>query len=258
MSDSPEPLPEEELVQLFREAGDGFLADRPQIVLGAVERGRALRRRRAASVVGGMAALAVIAGGGAVLASVPGGGGRSDRTAADSATSTGMTDQEMVAALRPHLDGWRIVDVRGTGTAGSTEAGTAPLVEIAVDDGHGRAGVRTAVWRDTVRTVLQSTSCPEPQHPEVACNRVTLPDGSALMTWKSGYADSGAKSWWCLLATPSGKRVSVTEWNSSEPGESTSRTDPPLTVDQLRVIAVDPVWDRAVEDTGLRGDTAQH
>ncbi|WP_030267786.1 hypothetical protein [Streptomyces sp. NRRL B-24484] len=248
MSDSPEPLPEEELVQLFREAGDGFLADRPQIVLAAVERGRALRRRRTAAIVGGTAALAVIAGGGALLVPVPGGAGRSNPTAADSAAS-GMTDQEMVAALRPHLDGWRIVDVRGTGTAGSTEAGTAPLVEITVDDGHGRAGVRTVVWHDTVRTVLQSTACPEPRHSEVTCDRAALPDGSALMTWKSGYADTGAKSWWCLLATPSGKRVSVTEWNSSEAGETTSRTDPPLTVDQLRVIAADPVWDRAVDDT---------
>ncbi|GAA1094846.1 MULTISPECIES: hypothetical protein [Kitasatospora] len=257
MSDAPEPLPEEELVQLFREAGDGFLADRPQIVLGAVERGRALRRRRVASVIGGTAALAVIAGGGALLATVPGGPGRSYRTAADSAAGSGMTDQEMVAALRPHLDGWRIVDVRGTGTAGSAEAGTAPLVEITVDDGHGRAGVRTAVWRDTVRTVLQSTACPEPRHTEVTCSRAELPDGSAVMTWKSGYADTGAKSWWCLLATASGKRVSVTEWNSSEVGETASRTDPPLTVDQLRVIAVDPVWDRAVDDTGLRTGAAQ-
>ncbi|MEV8093733.1 hypothetical protein [Kitasatospora sp. NPDC085879] len=253
MSDTPDRLPEEELVQLFRETGDGFLADSPRIVLGAVERGRALRRRRVASVLGGTAALVVLAGGGAVLAGLPGrvdGVRPLDGAASPAGRAPGMTDQEMVAALTSHLGGLRVVDARGTGTVAAAAAGTTPLAELTVDDGNGRRGIRAAVWRDTVRTVLQSTVCERPGHSGITCDRTVLPDGSALMTWTSGYPETGAKSWWCLLAAPSGKRVSITEWNSSEPGGSGGRNDPPLPVRELQMVAADPVWDRAVEDGG--------
>ncbi|MEV6212402.1 hypothetical protein [Kitasatospora sp. NPDC051914] len=250
MSEPPEALPEEELVQLFREAGDGFVPDLPRIALGAVERGRALRRRRASAVVGGAAALVLIAGGGALVRALPEFRQSDGRTVIGASPTlglpAGMTDQEMVTALRPHLAGWRIVDAQGTGTAGAARTGAVPLAEVTVDDGSGPAGLRTAVWRDPSRAVLQTIVCTK-QQPEVSCNWETLPDGSAAMTWKSSDRETGAKTWWCLLATPSGKRVSVTEWNSVQPGGSINRPEPPLSTEKLLAIAVDPVWDRAVD-----------
>ncbi|WP_407913321.1 hypothetical protein [Kitasatospora sp. NE20-6] len=263
MSEPRESLPEDELAQLFRQVGDGFRADRPLILIGAVERGRALRRRWVTTVLGGALALAVIAGGAAVIGALPGPVPQQDRAAADSAvltggiTAGGMTDQQMADALKAHLRGLTVVDVRDAGSSGAGRGGAAPLVEVTVKDGEGTGAVRTAVWRDTYRTVQQTTVCEDPAETGMQCTREDLTDGSALLIWKSGRRGSEARFWSCLLATPAGRRVSVTEWNSGRPGGLAERTDPPLGVDRLQAIALDPVWEAALPVPAGREPTAK-
>ncbi|WP_405012716.1 hypothetical protein [Kitasatospora sp. NBC_01539] len=260
MSEPPESLPEDELTQLFRHVGDGFQADRPLILIGAVERGRALRRRRATTVLGGALALAAIVGGAAAIGALPvPGRERAVGSAVPTGgiTAGGMTDQQMAEALRAHLRGLTVVDVRDAGSSGAEQGGAAPLVEVTVQDGEGTGAVRTAVWRDTYRTVQQTTVCEDPAETGMQCTRKDLEDGSALLIWKSGRRGTEARFWSCLLATPAGRRVSVTEWNSGRPGGLAERTDPPLGVDRLQAIALDPVWEAALPVPTGRGPAAQ-
>ncbi|WP_329611703.1 hypothetical protein [Kitasatospora herbaricolor] len=125
------------------------------------------------------------------------------------------------------------VEGRVAGNPGDEVSGS-----VLYDDGKGRALVSVSV----LDAVLDSVDCGRETPP--VCR--LLPDGTAVRTDKLTL--TGGQLLWTVSATrPDGRRTSVSASNSDRPitdsGHPT-RTEPPLTTDQLQAIATSPHWDR--------------
>lgn len=258
---------EEELGDALRRTSDDFRGDGRQLAAGGLARGRALRRRRTAAI-GGALAVALVGVGGFALSGVmsPDSG-----TAAGPAARPGNPDdvttkaadpvsaQEMIKLLSERLPKGTISGETGRGT--KAEKGlSAPYAQVVYDDGKGPAAVSVSV---SLRGA--TPACPDPAYvPGVDCALSRLDDGGVLMVTKGyEYPDrrEDTKLWHATLATAGGYQVEVSEWNApAEKGAGVSRTDPPLTADQLRTLVRDGVWQRvaaAIEDTRRPGAAAR-
>jgi hypothetical protein len=250
---------EDEFAQAVRQVGDTFQSDNRTLIEAGVARGRRLRRRRTAGLVGGAAAVAMIGVGGAFAGGVLGSGGAattlelpvsSAGTArpAPSGTSATFTDKQMIGLLRALLPVGRISQESGRGIGGREEPKDAPSAQVVFDDGKGAAEVAVSVARVGPRNANSASVCLDKVHnPYNRCTWVKLRDGGVLLVDQGyEYPDRGpvdTKNWTVTLTAKDGGQVTVSEWNApAEKGAAVTRAEPPLNVDQLSAIATSTVW----------------
>ncbi|PWI11758.1 hypothetical protein DIZ27_03270 [Streptomyces sp. NWU339] len=248
---------EERLSSALHDTGNAFEADRGALTDGGQARGRRMRVRRRAAVLGGAAGIALVGVGGALL--VPGGGGESGRasaasgaevTAAAQGTPAPVSGEELIRTLKGLLPDGEFSGEQGRGTDAAFE----PFAQVVYDDGKGPAVVSVSLGRVEPGTsqARQATRCPDKVFtPYDSCATSTLADGSKLMLFKGyEYPDRRVDTkWWnAVLVTPQGQQISVSEWNSAaEKDAPISRPTPPLSASQLKELATAPQW-RSVVD----------
>ncbi|MFD0317008.1 hypothetical protein [Streptomyces flavalbus] len=248
--DSADPF-EGRLGAALRQAGDGFATDGAALVTAGQARGRRLRLRRRAAVLGGAASLTLVGVGGALV--LPGSGGGGDGASGASpaasaqraaATDAPVTAEAMLTTLRSLLPEGDVSQERsGDGSQGSAFA------TVVFDDGQGGGAVAVSVDRlqPGGDDADQMTACPDKTAVAYdSCDSTELGDGSALMLMQGyEYPDRrvDTKLWRADLVTPEGYHVSVNEWNAeAEKDAPVTRPEPPLTLAQLRTIATADAW----------------
>lgn len=106
---------------------------------------------------------------------------------------------------------------------------------LVVDDAEGRGLVTVSVQpsAEQLRGVLFG-----------GADVTTLPDGRKVRTIKQPGEKGGAGvvRWTVDTITPEGFRVSVSAYNAKGQHEEATRAEPVLTTDQLRTIALSPLW----------------
>ncbi|MEV0276802.1 hypothetical protein AB0I22_10540 [Streptomyces sp. NPDC050610] len=255
-SKSAEPGPlaaafEGELGDALRRTGDDFTADTRALTNGGLARGRALKRRRTAAVVGGAAALAAVVAGGAVLTGAIGTGpekrpvaGPGPHRGASGKAVGGpggtVTDEGMVDLLKEALPKGKTSGGQGRGF-GPKDADKSAYAQVVYDDGKGAAAV------DVVIGSQGDYRCPDPtQVPDTQCTRTELGAGSALVSSKGyEYPDQhgGIKMWQVTFVTKEGRYVTASEWNApAEKGEPITRENPPLDMERMADLVRDARW----------------
>ncbi|MGN9814133.1 hypothetical protein ACTMUQ_02160 [Streptomyces sp. SD11] len=243
----------------LRQAGDSFETDGAALVAAGRTRGRRLRLRRRAAVVGGVTGIALAGVGGALL--VPWDGGQDmERSVASGGTPGpgGSVTPDRAAVTGPEL--LRTLESllpEGTFSvkeARSTDHRQGPYARLVFDDGHGQAAVEVGLGRIDADSeqAKEATTCPDKVFAQYdACERSELPDGSALMIVQGyEYPDRrvDTKYWYAQLVTPRGQQVSVMEWNASaEKDAPVTRPDPPLSPAQLKSVVTAAEWRAAVD-----------
>ncbi|MFC8346409.1 hypothetical protein [Streptomyces sp. NPDC057280] len=238
----------------LRAAGGGFEPNLSALTTAGLARGRRLRLRRRAAVVGGAASLALVGVGGALL--LPGGGGpgrdQSSVAADPSGTATlpAVSGQELIDTLKERLGHGKFSEEHGAGTG--DKAG--PYAALVWDDGDGASAVsvnlnRVEVGGDEARQLAQ---CPDKLlAPYDDCKSSRLDDGSVLKIVQGyEYPDKRepTKWWYADLVTAKGQHVSVSEWNAAaEKGSPVTRTEPPLDNAGLKELATAPAWLKAID-----------
>lgn len=255
IDDSPaDDLFEERLGDALRRTGNTFDPDRRALAAKGAARGRRLRSRRRIALSGSVAGLALVGVGGALL--VPGADdGRAPVAAATSKTRTDkhgrvMSAADMIRALEKALPKGRFSGAEGR----ASDDPLGPYAYVVHDDGHGRAAVSVAVDRvdPTSPEAQQGVTCPDRSEAGYdACHTSTLGNGSRLMIFQGyEYPDRrvDTKFWYAQLLTPTGRQVSVHEWNAAAEKDSpVTRPEPPLSPARLKAVATADVW-RAAAD----------
>ncbi|SDC69253.1 hypothetical protein [Streptomyces prasinopilosus] len=252
---------EERLSAALHDTGDTFEADRRALADGGLTRGRRIRARRRAAVLGGAAGIALVGVGGALL--LPGGsgsgGGEDGRTSAASGaevtagakgTPAPVSGEELIRTLKELLPDGRFSGEQGRGT----DSPLGPFARVVYDDGEGPAAVGVGLQRVEPGSsrAREATLCPDKVlTPHDSCATSTLADGSKLMMFKGyEYPDRRAatRMWNAVLVTPQGQLVGVGEWNSAaEKDEPVSRPAPPLSASQLKELATALQWRTVVD-----------
>ncbi|MFJ6696320.1 hypothetical protein ACIQM4_09620 [Streptomyces sp. NPDC091272] len=261
------PSFEDELGQALRRAGDGFSTDQQQLAdLGRTRGLRALRRRRAGAVTGGVAALALVGVGGAWAGGLLGaGGGATGQVAASgpatappraTAAAGGGTAGEKVTAafmadtFRELLPGGTLTDVQAGGS-GSAEGPkqSPPSASAVYDDGKGKAAMGISLGRVDPASDAASdqVACPSKAYVRFdACTSERLPDGARLMILQGYEYATGkvnTKSWRAVLLSREGYLVDASEWNApAQKGAPDSRLNPPLDPAALKALVTDARW----------------
>jgi hypothetical protein len=151
--------------------------------------------------------------------------------------------QEMVDALRTLLP-------QGTVTQASAQPVTRSggSAEMVFDDGHGAARIAVALGRQPVPVPSTAVQCPDTAYnPYSECTTSTEPDGSRIdeITGPADtdQPDSGPRSWTARLTMHDGGQVVAMQANAADPSTGpATRAVPPLSRDQLRMIATAAVW----------------
>ncbi|MFI2644543.1 hypothetical protein [Streptomyces sp. NPDC018610] len=262
MPDADHDSFEERFAHALRDSGEALGAGPYGLAADGAARGRRLRARRRAAVLGGAAAVALVGLGGALMlpGGTDGGSGRQQSaagspkaraTAPSASTGTeapAVSAGELVRTLEKLLPGGRLSQAEGRGTDDH------PYVRGVYDDGKGKGAVSVSINRVPAgtREAAQNTQCPDKVFIAYdSCATTKLPDGSALMILK-GYeypnSRSGTKLWRADLVTPSGQYIDVQEWNAAaEKDAPVTRDEPPLSATQLKALATARQW-RAAAD----------
>ncbi|WP_328494268.1 hypothetical protein OHS59_17145 [Streptomyces sp. NBC_00414] len=244
----------------LRQAGDSFETDGTALVAAGRARGRRLRLRRRAAVVGGVTGIALVGVGGALL--MPWDGGRGTEPSVASG-GTPVPDGTVVTPDRGPMSGPELLRTlesllpEGTFSvkeARSTDHPLGPYAHLVFDDGHGQAAVEVGLGRIEADSekAEEVTTCPDKILARYdACKRSELPDGSDLMILQGyEYPDRRAdtKHWYAQLVTPQGQQISVTEWNApAEKDAPVTRPNPPLSPAQLKSVVTAEEWRFAVD-----------
>lgn len=256
---------EDDLGKALRRAGEGFTPDRRALVDAGERRGRRLVARRRTAVVGGsVLALAVIGAGGAYSGGPFGAGTGTGPavvaappplpTAAPSGGRIGtgaVTGGQLTAVLKQLLPGGSLSETEARGTGEDLP----PMVSAVYDDGRGKAAVGVGLSRvdPKAASTTEAVGCPDVGTAAFdACTARALGDGSRIVLFQGyEYPDRRVptKLWRAALVTPQGFRIEVQEWNApAEKDAAVSRTDPPLTPEQLQAVAASPLWRPALEE----------
>jgi hypothetical protein len=270
----------DDLSRAMRSTADSLAPDIGKLTTGGFERGRHKRRvRLAAQTVGSAASVTAVFGAVAVFGlhgngAKPGGSttiaaGVLPATAAPtttdartpsasppttpSATPTSqstaegppvsITSQQLKDALKQALApyGFTSIDILYVGSSATSE--DAVSAEVTGPHGVGSIGIGFShtilpagdVWGDT----------------SAGDTKTVLPDGSILWThsgpeYPAGNADPGENTNVITLFMANGVEVDLSTTNAAgEKGMPTSK-DQPLTLDQLKTVATDGAWSRAV------------
>ncbi|GGS44378.1 hypothetical protein [Streptomyces cinerochromogenes] len=250
---------EDRLSAALHQAGGAFEADRGALAAAGALRGRRLRLRRRAAVVGGVTGVALAGACGALL--VPWGHGSpaapqpSSLAAGPRPAGThapGVGKEQMIRTLERLLPPGKSGEETGRGS----EEGPAvfPFASVVYDDGHGAAAVSVSVNRVEPggTDARQAVECPDKVYvPYDSCVTKRLTDGSVIRVMRGyEYPDRRAqtKLWTAELVTPAGQHVAVSEWNApSEKGVAVSRDEPPLDPAALTRLASAEEWRTLVD-----------
>ncbi|MEU5319474.1 hypothetical protein AB0G67_22450 [Streptomyces sp. NPDC021056] len=242
---------EDRVAAELRDVGGQFDADPHALTTAGLARGRRLRLRRRAAVVGGAASLALVGVGGALL--LPGGGSDPDPSSVASkpsatATVPPVSGQELISTLKEQLGYGKFSQETGRGTE------DAPYAWLVWDDGDGGSVVSVSMDRVEPGTeqARQWTECPDKTFtPYDSCRTSRLDNGSVLRILQGyEYPDKRepTKHWTADLVTPKGQHVAVYEWNAeAEKGSPVTREDPPLDAAELKKLVTAPAWLTAVD-----------
>ncbi|MCX5361064.1 hypothetical protein OG864_20365 [Streptomyces sp. NBC_00124] len=242
---------EDRVAAELRDAVGQFDADPHALTTAGLARGRRLRLRRRAAVVGGAASLALVGVGGALL--LPGGGSDPDPSSVASkpsatATVPPVSGQGLISTLKEQLGYGKFSQETGRGTA------DAPYAWLVWDDGDGGSVVSVNMERVEPGTeqTRQWTECPDKTFtPYDSCRTSRLDNGSVLRILQGyEYPDKRepTKHWSADLVTPRGQHVAVYEWNAeAEKGSPVTREDPPLDAAELKKLVTAPAWLTAVD-----------
>jgi hypothetical protein len=255
---------EDRVTAELHEAGGRFDADLHSLTAAGLARGRRLRLRRRAAVVGGAASLALVGVGGALV--LPGGGtdpekasvgSKSSASPSASATVAPVSDKELISTLKEQLGSGKFSQETGRGTS------DAPYAWLVWDDGHGGSVVSVGMERVEPGTenARQWTECPDKNlTPYDGCTTSRLADGSVLKIFQGyEYPDKRepTKFWSADLITPTGQHVSVYEWNAeAEKGSPVTREEPPLDPAELKKLVTAPAWLKAVDAIPKEDDSS--
>nr|WSZ96918.1 hypothetical protein OH820_15690 [Streptomyces sp. NBC_00857] len=243
----------------LRRTGEDFSAEGRPLVDGGIVRGRrGLRCRRVAAVTGSVAALAVVGFGASyTTGAYDDGSGRGSAGVAAQPRETGpsaksspggapqLSAQQVIERLAGLLPKGKVSGQVGRGTAHQF----GPSAHLVFDDGKGRAAIGVSVGSvDPDGTEAeQQLECPDKTFvPYDSCRKETLADGS-LLTVVRGYEYPDkrvdTKRWHAYLVTPDGYSVDASEWNApAEKDAAVSRSEPPLTVGQLKGLVISDEW----------------
>ncbi|MEV7214178.1 hypothetical protein AB0O31_13920 [Kitasatospora cineracea] len=250
------PTPDTDRETAFAEAL-GAAAEEYRIDPGALadlgwQRGRHLRRRRRAALLGGATCAAALALGIGLLAPPvgtgpgpgpgfgPGSGSGSGSVGTGPAAGPPIGGAEFRDLLTELLPAGQLVE---TGEARGTESGI-PQLRLIWDDGHGQA--QYLFW-------IMKHGAPSGCRPATpagdACEQRTLADGTEVTLYRAGTGDgepAGSKTWSATATTPDGYQLMLQEWNRRplDQGAPVTRVDPPLTTDRLAAVVADPRWKR--------------
>ncbi|MCX4818409.1 hypothetical protein OG883_00490 [Streptomyces sp. NBC_01142] len=255
---------EDELGDAMRRTGDTFRpTDRPALVDGGLRRGRRrLALRRSAAVTGSVLALAGVVLGGAYGGGLLGGDGAASVGAPDRPAPRGdkpngkITKEQMIETLKGLLPEGRTSQEDGRGSL-KEDGRSAPFASVVYDDGKGAAAISFAL--NTVdpdgNSAKDWTECPSrSQVPHDACTAKTLPDGSKFVMFQGyEYPDRRVetKNWRATLLTPSGVLLDANEYNApAQKDAEVSRTDPPLTPEQMKALVTAAQWQPIMKELG--------
>ncbi|MFJ8043949.1 hypothetical protein ACIRBX_25955 [Kitasatospora sp. NPDC096147] len=222
--------------EAMTEAGQAYRIEPTALVDTAWARGRAIRRRRRASVVvAGVAAVALVGVGGTAVVGAFDGARPVGAAHGAAAQVSGPEFQAMLTELLPQ----GTVEV---GQAQGTEADPAQL-RLTVDDGHGAA--QFLFW--ITRGGKGAQGCPA-YLGEDTCTE-TETEAGQVVVYQAGARSgepAGSKTWSAVLYTKDGYQLMLQEWNRKplEQGTPITRADPPLTAAQLTAVVTDPRWKR--------------
>ncbi|MFD5409434.1 hypothetical protein [Streptomyces nojiriensis] len=253
---------EDELAEALRRTGEGFTTDPRALAEAGEERGRRLARRRAAVAGGSALVLVLTVTAGAYAGGLFGGSGAEGavHVAAPPATppangrqtGTGaVTAERMIGDLKSLLPGGRLTEPKARGT--DDELG--PWVGAVYDDGKGPAAISLSLRRvDPFGSRARAqTECDDKNLRNYDdCRTEQLPDGSRLLLHQGyEYPDrrTDTKVWRAVLVTVQGFLVDASEWNAAADKDApVSRTDPPLTIAQLKGLVTSDTWHAALND----------
>ncbi|NUS29528.1 MAG: hypothetical protein HOV92_35665 [Streptomyces sp.] len=250
---------EDRVADELRATGGQFHADPAALTSAGLARGRRLRLRRRAAVVGGAASLALVGVGGALL--LPGGDADPDKAAVGSTstassakpTAPPVSGQELISTLKKELGYGKFSQETGRGTE------DAPYAWLVWDDGDGGAVVSVSMERvePGSQNARELTACPDKTYtPYDSCKTSRLDNGSVLRIFQGyEYPDKRepTKSWAADLVTPKGQHVAVYEWNAeAEKGSPVTREEPPLDAAELKKLVTAPAWLKAVDATPVK------
>ena len=248
------------LGEALRIAGESFNASGGSLVDGGVARGRRrLRRRRAATVTGSVAALAAVGFGASYAAGAFGADAvHSSPVAAQpkpGSTTQGKTStpgegpqfsaSHVIKTLEELLPDGKFSHRSGRGTA---ERG-GPVASVVFDDGKGKAAIGVSMGRVDPEgaMVADQLACPDKLYtPYDSCSSKTLANGSRLLLLQGyEYPDKRVDTkWWHAYAvTPEGYTIDASEWNApAEKDAPVSRDEPPLSTAQLKTLVTAREW----------------
>ena len=251
---------EDELTDALNDTAHTFQPDLTALVNAGVSDGRRRnRRRRALGVLGTVTALAVVAVGGTfasgVLSSDQHTSKSADRKPTPSATRTTppavpvnpaatpkpYTQKQLEAVLKSLLPKGSVTFPKDNPNFDGTFGG------VTFDDGHGAAEIDVNLQQLTSGdSGADGLKCPDPAYvPNDVCTLTQLADGShleILKGWEYPTMKGGMKEWDAWLTTPQGGRVGISEYNSAQEKSAVTRTNPPLTSDQLKAIVTSSRW----------------
>ncbi|MFF4921076.1 hypothetical protein ACFY4B_10895 [Kitasatospora sp. NPDC001261] len=236
--DGPEGRFERAFTEALGRAGAAYDTEPGPLVDTGWSHGRRLRRRRRIGTAAGAAALALVGVGGVALGGLLPGRGTAvagPAAAPSAGPVSGAEFQRMLTELLPSPT----VQV---GEARGTESDT-PQLRLVVDDGHGPAQYLFWITRFPGG---EDTDCPAVPTGDDTCTETTLPGGGHLRLYQAGTRDgepAGSKTWSAKL-TVDGYQLMLQEWNRKplEQGTPITRTDPPLTMDELAGVVTAPRW----------------
>ncbi|MFG2944432.1 hypothetical protein [Streptomyces adustus] len=112
--------------------------------------------------------------------------------------------------------------------------------QLVWDDGRGKSMIGVNAQLDMGDVVAGHMHC-EGEYLE--CQALTLADGTLVMRAKRASEKGGSAVVWLVdTLHPDGRRVVVQEVNAAAEGGPVTRPRPPLTLDKLQSIALDPRW----------------
>ncbi len=219
------------------------------------------RRHTGLAVAGGVGAVAAVAVAVAVLpqhgAPAPSGAGTQPAAPTTSASSPAPTPSaDPQVPLTPQVAVQTLIDLLPPSGTASAPAGVATensaLGDVIYDDGHGRAQIAVSVtWRSTDPKAAVPQGCGAP-----APDCTVLGDGTQVgVAQGRQYGTSGTVEWTVTALRPDGVEVQVLEWNSTAAKDRPiTRSAPPLAIDAVRAIVLDPNWTSTVAQSTAQAD----